>query len=155
MSPEFKTFRAAVGDVPLLAPLFDAYRVFYGQSSDLQLAENLLFNRLNTGESVILSCCQSPGSAPAGFTQLYPSFSSTSAGRIWILNDLFVAPAFRRLGVGRVLIQAAHDHARETGALEVVLSTAHTNQAAQALYESIGYIQDTEFRSYSFAVRPT
>ena len=155
MSPEFKTFRAAIGDVPLLASFFDAYRVFYGQSSDLKLAEKFLFDRLSTGESVILFCSQSSGSSPAGFTQLYPSFASVSAGRIWILNDLFVAPDFRRRGVGRVLIQAAHDHARETGALEVVLSTAHTNHAAQALYESIGYIQDTEFRSYSFAIRPT
>ena len=155
MSAELKTFRAAIEDLPLLAPLFDAYRVFYQQASDLPLAEKFLFDRLSTGESVILFCCQSPGRLPAGFTQLYPSFSSTSAGRIWILNDLFVAPAFRRLGLGRVLIQAAHDHARETGALEVVLSTAHTNEAAQALYESIGYIQDTEFRSYSFAIRPT
>lgn len=154
MSSELKTFRAAIGDVPLLAPLFDAYRVFYGQSSDLKLAETFLFDRLSTGESVILFCGQSPDRSPAGFTQLYPSFSSTSAGRIWILNDLFVAPAFRRLGVGRLLIQAAHDHARETGALEVVLSTAHTNKAAQTLYESIGYVQDTDYRTYSFAIRP-
>lgn len=139
----------------MLAPLFDAYRIFYGQSSNLELAEKFLFDRLSTDESVILFCRQSSGGSPAGFTQLYPSFSSTSAGRIWILNDLFVSPAFRRLGVARVLIRAAHDHARATGALEVVLSTAHTNKAAQALYESIGYRQDTEFRTYSFAIRPT
>lgn len=154
MPPELRISRATIGDVPLLAPLFDAYRVFYGQSSDLKLAEKFLFDRLDTSESVVFFCGQSSDSLPTGFTQLYPSFASVSAGRIWILNDLFVAPAFRRLGVGRLLIQAAHDHARETGALEVVLSTAHTNKAAQALYESIGYIQDTEFRSYSFAIRP-
>jgi ribosomal protein S18 acetylase RimI-like enzyme len=70
------------------------------------------------------------------------------------LNDLFVSTEARRLGVGRVLIQAAHDYARETDALRVVLSTAHTNHTAQALYESIGYIQDSEFRTYAFAIRP-
>ena len=90
-----------------------------------------------------------------GFTQLYPSFSSVSVGRIWILNDLFVTPESRRSGVARMLIQAAHEHARETGALRVALSTAHSNQSAQALYESIGYVRDTEFRSYSFPIRTT
>ena len=152
MSPELKTFRAAIKDVPLLAPLFDAYRVFYGQPSNLKLAEKFLFDRLNANESVIFFCRRSSSNSPAGFTQLYASFSSVSAGRIWILNDLFVCPDARRLGVGRALIQAAHDHARETGALRVVLSTAHTNQAAQALFESLGYIQDSEFRTYSFAI---
>lgn len=154
MSSELKTFRAAAEDVPLLAPLFDAYRTFYGRSSDLKLAKTFLSDRLKAEESVIFYCRQLSSDSPVGFMQLYPSFSSVSAGRIWILNDLFVSSEARRLGVGRVLIQAAHDHARETGALRVVLSTAHTNQTAQALYESIGYIQDTEFRSYSFAIRP-
>ena len=154
MPPNLKTFRASNDDVSLLAPLFDAYRVFYGCPSDLKLAERFLSDRLQARESVIFFCRSSTSSSLAGFTQLYPSFSSVSAGRIWILNDLFVSTEARRLGVGRVLIQAAHNHARETGALRVVLSTAHNNQTAQALYESIGYIQDIEFRSYSFAIRP-
>jgi ribosomal protein S18 acetylase RimI-like enzyme len=134
--------------------LFNAYRMFYGRSSDLALAEKFLHDRLAAGESVIFFCQQQPAQTPVGFTQLYPSFSSVSAGRIWILNDLFVAPEARRFGVGRVLIQAAHDYARETNALRVVLSTAHTNIAAQALYESMGYIRDIEFRTYSYSHRP-
>ena len=154
MPPNLTLFRASVDDVFLLAPLFDAYRVFYGRPSDLKLAEKFLFDRLYANESVIFFCRQLSSSSPAGFTQLYPSFSSASAGRIWILNDLFVSPEARRLSVARVLIQAAHTHARETGAVEVILSTAHTNQTAQALYESIGYLQDAEFRTYSFAIRP-
>jgi ribosomal protein S18 acetylase RimI-like enzyme len=152
MSPELKVFRASIEDVSSLAPLFDAYRVFYGRPSDLKIAEQFLLNRLSARESVIFLCRQLSSGSLAGFTQLYPSFSSVSAGRIWILNDLFVAPEARRLRVGHMLIQAAHDHARETGALRVVLSTAHTNQAAQTLYEAIGYVRDIEFRSYSFAL---
>src|SRR2546423_14920758 len=122
-----KIFRASIEDVPLLAPLFDAYRIFYGRPSDLKLAERFLFDRLHAEESVIFFCRRSSSSSPAGIIQLYPSFSSVSAGQIWILNDLFVAPEARRLGVGRVLIEAAHEHARQTGALRVVLSTGHTN----------------------------
>jgi ribosomal protein S18 acetylase RimI-like enzyme len=155
MSPTLKILRASIEDVPSLAPLFDAYRVFYGRPSDLNVAERFLLDRLSSEESVIFFCRQSPSGLAAGFIQLYPSFSSVSAGRTWILNDLFVAPEARRLGVARMLILAAHDHARETGALRVILSTAHSNQSAQALYESIGYVRDTEFRSYSFQTRST
>ena len=153
MSPELKVFRASIDDVPSLAPLFDAYRGFYGRPSDLKIAEQFLRDRLSARESVIFFCRQSSAGSLAGFTQLYPSFSSVSAGRTWILNDLFVTPDARRLGVGRVLVEAAHDHARATGALRVTLSTAHTNHQAQALYEAIGYVRDTEFHSYSFAIR--
>lgn len=155
MSPNLTISKASVADVALLAPLFDAYRSFYGRPSDLQLAQGFLRERLRGDESVIFFCRQSSSGSPVGFTQLYPSFSSVSAGRILILNDLFVSSEVRRLGVGRALIHAAHDHARETGALRVVLSTAHTNQSAQALYESLGYILDTEFRSYSYAIFPS
>ncbi len=152
MSSELQVFQASREDVHSLAPLFDAYRVFYGRPSDLKIAEQFLRDRLGAGESVIYFCRRLSSGSLAGFTQLYPSFSSVSARRIWILNDLFVTPEARRLGVGRVLIQAAHNHARETSALRVVLSTAHTNLAAQALYEAIGYVRDSEFRSYSFTI---
>ena len=109
ISSELKIFRATIEDVPSLAPLFDAYRVFYGQPSDLRLAEKFLFDRLRANESVIFFCRQSFSNSPAGFTQLYASFSSVAAGRIWILNDRFVCPDARRLGVGRVLIDPELD----------------------------------------------
>lgn len=152
MTAEHKVHRASPADVPALAPLFDAYRIFYGQRSDVKLAEKYLHDRLHTGESVIFFCRQPSSLAVAGFTQLYPSFSSVSAARIWILNDLFIAPECRRFGFGRALIQAVHDHARQTGAVRVVLSTENTNHPAQALYESLGYVHDTEFRTYSFTL---
>jgi GNAT superfamily N-acetyltransferase len=151
MPPELQVLKASLEDVPLIAPLFDAYRVFYSQPSNLKLAETFLCDRLNAGESVIFFCRQSSSNSVTGFTQLYPSFSSVTAGRIWILNDLFVCPTARRLGVARMLVQAAHNYAYETRAARVVLSTAHRNKAAQALYESLGYVYDTEFRSYFFA----
>src|SRR5207302_1364805 len=68
-----------------------------------------------------------------GFVQLYPSFSSAAARRIWILNDLFVAPAARRRGIGRALLQAARDHGVATGAKRLVLSTAASNREARAV----------------------
>lgn len=145
--------RATTGDVAALAPLFDAYRVFYGFPSTPKVAEDFLRDRLEAGESVVFFWRDGPSGPLAGFVQLYPSFSSLSADRLWILNDLYVAPEARRRGVARALLAAAHDFARSTGASQVVLATAQSNHAAQALYESMGYVEDAEFRSYTLALR--
>jgi ribosomal protein S18 acetylase RimI-like enzyme len=55
------------------------------------------------------------------------------------LTDLFVAPPFRRRGLGRALIERVERAAREGGAAEVIILTGHDNAAAQALYRSLGY----------------
>jgi ribosomal protein S18 acetylase RimI-like enzyme len=142
--------RAHAADVDLLAPLFDAYRQFYGRDADLDLAHHYLAERLRGAESVIfLAVRQQEGRATAcGFTQLYPFFSSLSCRPVWILSDLYVAPEVRRTGTGRHLMEAAHAFARESGAATVELDTAHENTPAQALYESLGYRRDLEFRHY-------
>jgi len=74
-----------------------------------------------------------------GFVQLYPAFSSVSASRTWILNDLLVVPEARRLGVARALLSAAADFARDDGALRLELETDHDNHGAQALYRDMGW----------------
>jgi ribosomal protein S18 acetylase RimI-like enzyme len=142
--------RASTADLDLLVPLFDAYRQFYRQPPDPARARGFLAERLTGGESVVFLALEHAGAepTPAGFTQLYPIFSSTRCRRSWLLNDLFVAPAFRKAGVARRLMDAARRHAVETGATEIELMTAHTNAAAQALYESLGYELDREFRHY-------
>lgn len=137
---------AVATDADALAPLFDAYREFYGRSSDLPLARRFLAERLGREESVVLFAVDE--TTPCGFTQLYPLFSSLRCRPIWILSDLFVAPDRRGAGVGRRLMEAAHAFAREQGAASIELDTAHTNTTAQALYESLGYERDLEFRHY-------
>jgi GNAT superfamily N-acetyltransferase len=84
----------------------------------------------------------------AGFTQLYPSFSSVSLKPLWILNDLFVRSDVRRGGVGRALLERARQHALETGAKGLVLSTGVTNKSAQSLYDACGWQRDDEFFQY-------
>jgi len=129
-----------------LAPLFDGYRQFYGQRSDLAAARAFLGERIERDESVIYVAYADGGAA--GFTQLYPSFSSVSLKRLWILNDLFVRSDIRRGGVARALLERARLHAVETGAKGLVLSTALTNGPAQNLYESCGWQRDDEFFQY-------
>ena len=132
----------------LVAPLFDAYRQFYGKPPDLEGARRFLAERLERGESVVLAVIE--GEQGVGFTQLYPSFSSGSLKPIWILNDLFVTASARRRGVARTLLQAARDHALRTGAARLALATAVTNTKAQALYEQDGWRRDTAFFHYEY-----
>jgi GNAT superfamily N-acetyltransferase len=113
--------RATVEDVDLVAPLFDAYRQFYRQASDLEGARRSLKERLVLDQSVILLAFEH--GAAAGFTQLYPSFSSGAMARIFVLNDLFVAPEVRGRGVGAALLGAAAEYGRREGAVRLVLST--------------------------------
>jgi ribosomal protein S18 acetylase RimI-like enzyme len=146
--PQAHLVQAGVAHLDQLVPMFDAYRVFYQQASDPVAARAYLEERLRQAESAIFMA-QDPVTAAAwGFAQLYPSFSSISLGRVWILYDLYVIPEKRRKGVGKALMEAAHEFARESGAHTVSLATAKDNVAGQQLYESLGYVRDQEFYYY-------
>jgi GNAT superfamily N-acetyltransferase len=150
-SPMTLSIRLAhVHDLDALAPLFDAYRQFYGQAPDLLRARAFLAERFAHHESLIL-LAERDGAA-AGFTQLYPLFSSVRTARVYLLNDLFVAASTRRAGVARALLIAAAGHARVLGAVGLSLSTALDNAPAQALYESLGWVRDRQFCEYSLAL---
>jgi GNAT superfamily N-acetyltransferase len=143
--------RAGLGDLAGLVPLFDGYRVFYGQPADPAVAERFLRERLTRGDSVIF-LAEIDGRA-AGFTQLYPVFSSVSAATAWLLNDLYVAGSARREGVGRALLERARAHGVDTGAAWLALSTGRENRPAQRLYERLGWIRDTEYYHYELPLR--
>ena len=142
--------RAGLTDLDDLAPLFDGYRQFYGQRSDPAAARAFLRERIERDESVLYLAYADREAA--GFMQLYPSFSSVSLKRLWILNDLFVRSDVRRAGVGRALLVRARQHAIETGAKGLVLSTGVANKQAQTLYESCGWRQDDEFLQYNLVL---
>ncbi|MEW9623638.1 GNAT family N-acetyltransferase [Rhodanobacter geophilus] len=147
----FEIRRATFHDIDALVPLFDGYRRFYGKPSDEAGAREFLTARLRLNESMIL-LAHDAHRAALGFTQLYPLFSSVRMVRTWLLNDLFVAAAARRQGVAKALLEAAATQARNQGAASLSLSTAHDNLAAQALYESLGWQRDTQFREYSLTL---
>jgi ribosomal protein S18 acetylase RimI-like enzyme len=126
-----------------VAALFDGYRVFYGQPSNVDAARQFIGERLQQRDSVILLAMK--GLRADGFVQLYPSYSSVAMRRIWILNDLYVDADIRRTGVGRQLMDAAKSFALADNAKRLVLATAADNSIAQALYESLGYRRDSFF----------
>ncbi len=142
---------ATLADLDAVAPLFDAYRQFYDQAPDPALAKRFLRDRLQNAESVIVLAIGETGQA-IGFCQLYPTFCSVEAQPIYSLYDLFVSPAARRSGTGKLLLQAAEQLARAHGKARMDLTTAKTNTAAQAAYESLGWQRDEVFYAYSKVV---
>ena len=143
------THRAGPADLEALVPLFDAYRQFYAQPSDLERAREWLRSRLRFGESVVFVAMR--GAAMIGFTQLYPMYSSVRTSRTWILNDLYVDAGARRSGAGHALMEAAAQFARDDGAMGISLEAAQDNDAARALYRAAGWTEDaTQWYSLAF-----
>lgn len=144
--------QAVLTDLDAVVPLFDGYRQFYGQASDVSAAREFLRARFEHGQSVVL-LAELEG-RPVGFTQLYPSFSSVSLARVYVLNDLYVSSIARRLGVGQALLHAAQAHARTQCAVRLSLVTDVNNVTAQALYVSMGWKRDEQFHAYHLSISP-
>jgi ribosomal protein S18 acetylase RimI-like enzyme len=147
-NPAILTRLATLADLASIAPLFNAYRQFYEQADDLDVATSFVHDRLAKAESVIILAIDDAQKA-VGFCQLYPSFCSVEVAPIYTLYDLFVMPQARRAGAAKALLQAAHQHAAKTGRVRMDLTTARKNSAAQALYESLGWVRDEVFLTYS------
>jgi GNAT superfamily N-acetyltransferase len=145
--------RAVPSDLEAVTELFDAYRRFYRLPADLARARRFIQDRFARDDAVIFLAEQ--GDQVLGFTQLYPSLSSLSTARVWVLNDLFVAPDGRRKGVGEALLERARQHAEETGAAYLELATERTNVDAQRLYERLGWRKDDGHFHYSLSLRST
>lgn len=143
--------RANAEHLDVLVILFDQYRQFYGRQGDLGGVTRFLGERLERQDSIIFLALNEKSQA-MGFSQLYPSFSSVSMKRLWILNDLFVSPDFRRLGVAKALMQQAKKFAQDTKAKGIVLETEVANTTARPLYEQLGYRRDENFLHYALTL---
>jgi GNAT superfamily N-acetyltransferase len=145
-----KIIQAQLAHLETVARLFNQYRMFYQQPSNLEGATQFLQERLQKNDSTIFLAEENGNMI--GFTQLYPSFSSVSMKPIWILNDLFVAETYRKQGAAQQLMTAAEAFTRETGAIRIALSTQISSTTARSLYESRGYVRDEEFYHYTLSL---
>ncbi len=147
--------RITLQDIELVVDLFDQYRIFYKQQSNLEVARAFILDRLRQNESIIFVAISEESNRPVGFTQLYPTFSSMRVAKNWILNDLYVVLDARKMGIGRKLILEAMHFAKTENATFLKLSTAVDNFTAQQLYESMGFVRldvDEEFYDYKISL---
>lgn len=145
--------RALGRHLDLIVPLFDAYRVFYGQPSDRVGARKFLRKLFTHNASFLfLAVDYDPSLHAYGFAQLFPTYTSVGMRRSYVLEDLFTAPALRRHGIATMLLQRAIEFARESGAGSLYLETAYDNAPAQALYEKLGWTREERFYKYNFTI---
>lgn len=138
--------RATLPHTAQVAPLFDEYRRFFTEKSDLQRSTEFISERLRNQDSVVFLALD--GDTGIGFIQLYPLFSSWYAKRIWFLSDLYVAPEARRNSVGRELVQRVVDYANETGASSVMVELPFSEPHLQRFYSAFGFQKDEVFDLY-------
>jgi len=143
-----RILKATGKHIDLLIPLFNGYRIFYKQPDNPDKAEAFLKERFLQNDSVIFMAFSSEGKA-IGFTQLYPSFSSVSLQRTYILNDLFVSEENRGTGVGEALLNRAKQFAKEENSKGLTLET-EINNPAQHLYERLGWKKDIRSFHYTW-----
>ena len=129
-------------DLPELLPMLRAYCDFYrvDPSDDrlLALATTLIENP-DEGVQLI---ARGDGT-PLGFATIYWTWQTLHAGRVGVLNDLYVQPVARGSGTGRALIERGLQLCRERGAEKLVWETALDNATAQRLYDGIGASKST------------
>lgn len=130
------------------AHLFDLYRQFYRQPSDLGAARAFISARIINKDSVIYLALTNKDEG-MGFTQLFPGFSSVAMKTVYTLNDLYVAKEHRKSGVAKALMATAKAFGEKNHAHAIKLATAKDNHQAKALYNKIGYKLIDSFDYYS------
>lgn len=130
-----------------LVDLFNAYRVFYEQPSDLGTARSFIEKNLQQNRSQIFLLLDDENK-PLGFSQLYPAVCSVSLRDYYYLSDLYIVPNARRSGHARYLMTYLTQRFTQQGAQRLTLDTASTNTSAQSLYESLGYVREDTYITY-------
>ena len=146
-----KSRKATKLDIKDLSKLFDKYRIFYENKTDVETAEKFLNQRLQNGESEIF-VAENEESKIVGFIQLYPIFSSTRMQKLWLLNDLFVDENYRGKGVSVLLINQSKKLCKQTEACGLILETAKTNEIGNHLYHKTVFTLDIEHNYYSWDI---
>lgn len=137
-----------ISDLEGLAILFNGYRIFYGKTPDLAGAGEFLKHHFVQMTSKIFLAEDREEQRIAGFVQLYPLFSSVQMKRLWVLNDLYVDPHYRKQGIGGALLKKAQEWVILTQASGLMLETGKSNSPAWQLYEKMGFKRSQEYYVY-------
>jgi GNAT superfamily N-acetyltransferase len=130
-------------DLPELMPLLRAYCDFYRVDPSDERLTALASALIDTPADGLQLIARDGDGTPLGFATIYWTWQTLHAGRVGVLNDLYVVPASRGTGTGRALIERCRELCRERGAEKLVWETAPDNATAQRLYDGIGAEKST------------
>ena len=145
-----KIIRANKNHIDGISILFDLYRQFYKYQKNLINSKNYIHKRLINNESIIFIAIKNE--KIIAFVQLYETFDSLNLSKKLVLYDLYVLDKYRKLGIGRKLMNKSRDFAKIKKFPRIELSTSIDNYNAQKLYESLDYIRDKEYYDYCLEV---
>lgn len=145
-----EVIRATASDIPLLLPLFDRYRFIYEQVSDAKACEEYLRARFAREEAAIFLALevQNGEVVALGFSMMYISFSTIGLKKFWSLHDLYVEEEYRKQGIAKMLINKCKELALENDPIGVVIESRISNQSAQHLFDSVGFVKEGEHYFY-------
>ncbi len=127
---------AGAADAPAFARLLHAFNVEFGEPTpDADVIAERAAPLIESDEVIVVFA----GDGPDGFAQLRFRPSLYTGALDAYLEELYVVPERRGLGIGRALLDAAMEHARTRGAARIDLNTSEDDVAARALYESVGF----------------
>jgi ribosomal protein S18 acetylase RimI-like enzyme len=129
------------------AGLFNLYRIFYEQESDLAACREFITDNFEQKRSRIFLLFDDAGKA-VGFSQLYPTYGSIAMRPFYYLSDLYVDKSCRQKGYAKHLMTFLTERFTAEGAQRLTLDTATSNKIAQHLYESLGYEQEQAYITY-------
>lgn len=147
---------AATYNPSVPSELFDLYRQYYNRPADLVLAKQYVTDQLRSKNTTILVAHAIADTTDIedkaiGFLQFGYRVCSC-LGKILLVNDLFVDPDNRNMGVGKALMNAALECGKMGEASAVELETEVDNISAQRLYESLGFERDTRYTTYTRSI---
>jgi GNAT superfamily N-acetyltransferase len=138
---------ADLGDLlPLMRGYCDFYEVAPGDDELLALSRALILDPEREGLQLI---AREDSGRALGFATVFWTWSTSSAARIGVMNDLFVEPGSRGGGVAEALIGECRRLVRERGGRSLEWQTANDNLRAQAVYDRVGGKRDDRWLSYS------
>jgi GNAT superfamily N-acetyltransferase len=130
----------APADFDRWRPLWEGYNAFYGRSGATALPEQVTqttwMRFFDAYEPVHALVAERDGRL-VGLVHYLFHRSTTMLGPTCYLQDLFTAEAARGQGVGRALIEAVYERARQAGSTRVYWQTHETNLIARQLYDKL------------------
>jgi GNAT superfamily N-acetyltransferase len=131
--------RVAEADLEALLPLMRAYCDFYEVSPPddalRALSRALIADPEREGVQLL---ARDDARHPLGFATIYWNWATTSAERIGVMNDLYVAPKGRGTGLAEALIEACRAECAARGAGKLTWQTAPDNERAMKVYDRVG-----------------
>jgi GNAT superfamily N-acetyltransferase len=131
---------AGPDDVAALTTLLDELNRFYGgpESGPLEQRLDQVTDALFGPPPAAHVLLARDGSHLAGLAAYSFLWPSVGPARLLYLKELYVAEAYRRKGVGRLLMRAVFETAARLGCVRVEWTTDPGNTAARAFYEELG-----------------